>query len=109
MSPCPWITPKSPGLEKFERKGASKRYRITTGSRSDPNPRELKSFSPKCIQGSIVFGTQKSQARHCHQINLILAAAHSKSVNIGRHIAELFGRIVIVPQNHCSIFAGFAQ
>jgi hypothetical protein len=56
-----------------------------------------------------VFGTKKSQARHCHQISFILAAAHSKSVDIRSRIAQLFGRIVIVPQYHCSIFAEFAQ
>jgi hypothetical protein len=82
MSPCPWDTPKSQLSKNAEQKGAPKQYGITTGSRSDPNPRKLKRSSlPKNIQGSIAFGTQKLRARHCHQISFILAAAHSKSVN----------------------------
>jgi hypothetical protein len=40
---------------------------------------------------------------------LILAAAHFKSVDIPKRIARLFGRIVIVSQNYCAIFAALAQ
>jgi hypothetical protein len=50
MSPCPCITPKS----QIEQKGAPKHHGITTGSRSDPNPRELKtSVSPKASNPGI--------------------------------------------------------
>jgi hypothetical protein len=45
MSPCHCITPKSQISKNIEQKGAPKHHGITTGSRSDPNPRELKPAS----------------------------------------------------------------
>jgi hypothetical protein len=45
MSPCPCITPKSQLSKNAEQKGAPKQHGKTTGSRSDPNPRELKRAS----------------------------------------------------------------
>src|SRR6266849_8671359 len=38
-----------------------------------------------------------------------LAVAHSKSVDIPKHLARLFDRIVIVSQNYCAIFITLAQ
>ena len=38
-----------------------------------------------------------------------LALAHSKSVDIPKHLARLFDRIVIVSQNYCAIFITLAQ
>jgi hypothetical protein len=38
-----------------------------------------------------------------------LAVAHSKSVGMPKHLARLFGRIVIGTQNYCAIFTTLAQ
>src|SRR6266446_1068102 len=109
MSPCPALH-RSLRSRKTRNKKAHQNS-TATASRSDPNPRELKraSLQKHPTKGSIAFGTQKSRARHCQQISLILAAAHFKSVNIRKRIARLFGRIVIVSQNYCAIFVSPAQ
>jgi hypothetical protein len=45
----------------------------------------------KASKGSIAFETQKSRVCHCHQISVILAAAHLKSVNLRKTHRAIIG------------------